>query len=407
MNLLGQRARRILLHPHWLTAALSAAVFFQFALNRGGVESAIWAAGALLVVHAVTGNFDLRRLPRQTWIFLAAVGGLLLISWSLAPESTDPGRAGRIIKFAVLVLAVQYLASQQLGDQLRAWVTALAVAIVVWQFAFHTLTGSLYGTFSNPHYLAYFSALLLPVLVTAGTWFRPPYGYLVYLLLFLDLTLVFNDLKKPTIPLLAIGAGLGAFVWSVASRHMRWALAALVIGLAAAAMLLVDDAQLARLGLATPSGDERVQIWADSLRMLGDNDVRDWLVGNGIGSFRHDFRGYFTPQLSNLPLPHNHFLELLYESGAVVTAVIVGFLAYLAWQSLRMSDSLADRNLRNLARGNLSALAVWFVFSFLAFGVYSRYTLYPFGIMVGLFFHLTQQAERAAAEPAIAAEPGR
>ena len=38
-------ARRILLQPHWLAAALSAAVFFLFALNRGGVEPAIWAAG--------------------------------------------------------------------------------------------------------------------------------------------------------------------------------------------------------------------------------------------------------------------------------------------------------------------------------------------------------------------------
>jgi O-Antigen ligase len=407
MNPLGPRARRILLHPHWVTAALFAAIFFQFALNRGGVESAIWTAGAFLVVHAVNGSFDLRQLPRPTWIFLAAVGGLLMISWSLAPESTDPGRAGRILKFAVIVVSVQYLASQQLGEQLRAWVTALAVAIVVWQSASRGLTGSLYGTFANPHYLAYFSALLLPVLVMAGTWFRPPYGYLVYVFLALDLTLVFNDLKKPTIPLLAIGAGLGVLVWSVASRRMRWTLAALVIGLAAAATLLIDDAQFARLGLATPSGDERVQIWADSLRMLRDNDLRDWLVGNGIGSFRNDFRSYFTPQFSNMPLPHNHFLELLYENGVVVTTVIVGFLAYLAWRSLRMGDSLADRDLRNLARANLSAMAIWFVFSFLAFGVYSRYTLYPFGIMVGLFFHLTQQAERAATGPGIAAETGR
>ena len=407
MSLLSHRVRRVLLHPHWLTAALSAAVFFLFALNRGGVESAIWAAGAFLVVHAVAGTLDLRRLPRREWLFLAAIAVLLLLSWMFAAESPDPGRTGRIVKLAVLVLAVQYLANQALGSHFRAWVTALAVSIVLWQFAMRHLGGRPYGSFANPHYLAYFSALLLPVLALAASWLERPCRYLIYLVVLLDLSLVFNEFRKPTIPLLAIGAGLGAFLWTLAGRRTRWTVAAVLVIVSAAAALLVDDARIARLGLATPSGDERMQIWADSLRMLRENDGRDWLVGNGIGSFRHEFRRYFPPQFSDLPLPHNHVLELLYENGVVVTAVIVGFLAYLAWWSLRLSESLADPDLRRLARYNLSALAIWFVFSFLAFGLYSRYTLYPFGIMVGIYFFLAQQAERAVPDLARAAADGR
>ena len=398
MNLLNaHRLGTVLLHPHWLTAALSAAVFFQFALNRGGVESAIWAAGILLCLHAAAGAYDPRTLPRRNLLFLAACGGTLLVSWVFAPEATDPARIGRIVKFAILVLAVGYLAQQRLGSRFRSWVTALTVAIVLWQFAVRHLTGSPYGTFANPHYLAYFSALLLPVLFMAASWFERPYLYLVYVVVLVDLSLVFNELRKPTIPLLAIGAGLAAFGWSVAGRRVRWAVAALVIGLGGTTAVMVDNAQLGRLGLAAPSGDERTRIWADTLRMLRDNDAVDWLVGNGIGSFRNEFSGYFAPAFRDMPLPHNHALELLYENGVVIAALFVGFLAYLAWQSLRLAASLADGDLRRLARCNLALLAIWFVFSFLAFGVYSRYTLYPFGFLVGVFFFLMQASDNRAA----------
>lgn len=393
--LTSSRLGAVLLHPHWLTAALSAALFLQFALNRGGVESAVWAAGLFLVVHAVAGTLDLRQLPRREQLFLAAIAGLLFVSWASAPETTDPGRTGRIVKLAILALAVQHLANRQLGDRFRAWVAAVAVAIVLWQLAARGLTRNPYGTFANPHYIAYFSALLLPVLVLAASGLDRPWRYLIAVVLALDLTLVFNDLHKPTIPLLAIAAGLGAVAWSIASRRARWVAAGLALALGAAAAALVDESTVSGLGLAAPGGDERVEIWAATLRMLGDNEARDWLLGNGIGSFRASHPRYFPEVYGDLTLPHNHVLELLYENGVVLAAVVVGFLGHLGWRSLRMAGSLDDRDLRRLAQCNLALLAIWFVFSFLAFGVYSRYTLYPFGYMLGIYFFLERRADAA------------
>lgn len=397
-----ERVQAILLNPHWLAAALATALFFQFGLNRGGVESAIWVAGLFLLLHAGTGTLGLRALPRREWLFLAGLGCLLVVSWASAPELTDPHRAVRLVKLAVVALAVRHLASQPRGEAFRVWATAVAVAVVLWQAAARFLGGSRYGTFANPHYLAYFSALLLPVLVTAASGLRRPYRELVFLVALLALTLVFNDPHTPTIPLLAIAAGLGALAWSRAERRARWTLAAGVIGLALASAVLIDRDQAARLGLAAPASDERVEIWTDSLRMLGDNDARGWLLGNGIGSFRHGYRDYFEAPYQDMPLPHNHVLELLYENGAVLAALIVGFLGFVGWRSLSLPRALADRGLRRLAQCNLMLLGIWFVFSFLAFGVYSRYTLYPFGFIVGLFFFL---AGRADAEHRDAAAP--
>ncbi len=401
------RLRSILLHPYWLTAALSAAVFLQFGLNRGGVESAIWVAGLFLLLHAGTGTLDLRRLPRREWLFLAAIGFLLLVSWTSAPEATDPYRTTRLVKLAILVLAVRHLASLGPGDRLPAWTASVTVAIVLWQAAVRFLGGSRYGTFANPHYLAYFSALLLPLLIASASGLRRPFRELVYLAALVDLILVFNDPQKPTIPLLAIATGLGALTWSVAGRRARWALAGLAVGLALTLASVVDQRQAARFGLAAPASDERVEIWTDTLRMLGDNDALDWLLGNGIGSFRNDYRPYFEATYRDMPLPHNHVLELLYENGVVLTALIAGFLVHLGWRAIRMAGTLPDPGLRRVAQCNLVLFGIWLVFSFLAFGVYSRYTLYPFGFIVGVHFFLARAADAEAGRRGTVPRPSR
>lgn len=392
MNPLSQRAWHTLLSPYWLIAALSAAAFFQFALDRGGVESAIWVAGFFLCVHVIAGSFDPKQLPRGQQIFLAAVGFLLLISWVFSPEATDTARTGRVIKFAILVLSVQYLAQMDLGRGLRIWVGALAVTIVLWQFAVRHLGGGAYGTFNNPHYIAYFMALLLPLLVLSASWLERPYRYLIYFVLLLDLELVFNELHSPAIPLLAIGAGFGAYAWSATGHRARWVVVGVAVAFAVAAAALINVPPR-ELPTGASAGDERVQLWVESLQMLEHNDARRWLVGNGIGSFRHESRSYLPPQFIDSPFPHNPVIELLYENGAVLTAFVAAFLAHLFWRSLRLVGSLADHELCRLAQCNLAQLLIWFVFSFLAFGVYSRYTLYPFGFILGIYFFLEQRAD--------------
>jgi hypothetical protein len=61
-----------------------------------------------------------------------------------------------------------------------------------------------------------------------------------------------------------------------------------------------------------------------------------------------------------------------------------------------MAATLPDPGLRRLAQCNLVLLGIWLVFSFLAFGVYSRYTLYPFGFIVGVHFFLARAADAEA-----------
>ena len=385
-----------LLNNKWIAAALAVAVFAQFALNKGGSDSAIWVAGAFLCLHMLSGGFDPRTLPRWHLFVLGAFLVPVVLSWLCFPVDSDVQRSLRVIRFLIVVWAVYYLLQHEVPRG-WLWLAALASVIVLWQFGARHVMGSVYGTFANPHYLAYFSSLLLPLLALLIVRLDPPYRYLILVVLLFDLDLVFNDLGQPAIPLLAIISGLAAVGWSHAPARLRGALFGIALMLATSAMLAVLEAGGPDVVLAAPAGDERIRIWVDSWRMITDTDLKGWLIGHGIGSFREHFSAYSAPANAWLTLPHNHILELLFETGLFGAALVTGFLCYLALASLRLARTLHDVGLRRVAQANLAALAIWFVFSFLAFSFYSRYTLYPLGFLIGICLFLADSPTVRAA----------
>lgn len=390
-----------LLNNKWIAAALAVAVFLQFALNKNtGSDDAIGVAGFFLCLHIVSGNFDLRTLPRWHLFVLGAFLVPLALSWLFFPVDSDVQRSMRVIRFLIVVWSVYYLGKQE-APHGWLWLAALVSVIVLWQSGARHVVGSAYGTFANPHYLAYFASLLLPLLALLIVRFDPPYRYLVLVVLLLDLELVFNDLSKPAIPLLAITAGLAAVAWGRAPAELRRVLLGVALMLAAAAMLVVIEAGAPGVVVTAPEGDERIRIWSDSWRMIADSDLRGWLIGHGIGTFREHFSAYSTPANAWLTLPHNHVLELLYENGLFGTGLVMGLLGCVALVSLRLARRIDDAGLHRVAQANLAALVIWFVFSFLAFGFYSRYTLYPLGFLLGIYLCLVDRSNALAANASV------
>ncbi len=379
-------------HPNWLAAALAAVVLLQFALNRGGSDQAIWVAGLLLALQRVDGAQDPWGLPGRALVVLAVAAFLLLVSWGCFPVDTDMSRSLRIVRFAILVLAVHHFAHRW-PEQGWLWLTLLLSAIVLWQLAARHVAGHPFGTFDNPHYLGYFASLLLPFLALLIARLNHPWRWFAAAILLLDFDLILNILWAPTIPLLANGAGLAMVIWSIAGPRVRWGLGMAVAALVAALALGIAQQHIAPIGPAVPGGDERIQIWTDTVRMIADGDWRAWLVGHGIGSFQEHFPRYSLPAYSQFSLPHNHVLELLYENGLAGLVLVMGLLGYLAVHSLRLARTLEPTGLRRIAQCNLAALSIWFVFSFLAFSVYSRYTLYPFAILVGIYLFLADKLD--------------
>lgn len=386
----------VLSQPHWLFVTLAAAVLMQFALNRGGIDPAIWAAGALLGTQMAARAYRPWELPWRDLAVVAIVALILISSWLVAPTASDVHRGLRLVRFLIVVLAVRQVAAQGLEKPLVVWAAVVACSVVAWQTGARLAFGSAYGTFANPHYLAYFAALLLPALLLLAGRVDAPLRQVVLLCAVLDLWLIFNDPAKPTIPLLSLTAAAAAVAWSMAGARVRWLVAG-ALGAVLCALLAAPEAWLAGLGLAAPAQDERVRLWSDSWQLIAAGDARAWLFGHGIGTFRSALPGSTSPDLAGLTMPHNHALTLLYENGAVVSLIAIGAIVAFLVQALRLPRRLAGTSSLALARANLAASAIWLVFSFLAFDTYSRYTLYPLGYLLGIHLHLASRVFGAPA----------
>ena len=384
---------RMGLDPRWLGAALSALVFFQFALDGGGSETAIWVAGLFLVLQMAYGHCGIRRLPKR----LLAVAGMalliLVVSWVFSCEITDTHRSLRFLKFVIVVFSVYCLGRMTPADGLVRMGAAVIALVILWQLAVRHLGASPYGSFERPHYLAYFALLLVPPLILLSLSLKPPYRYALLFLLLPTADLILNDLSRPVIPVLSLAAAAGVVLFFVAAAWRRWA-AILWLGLAS-----VVVCYLAPKVVDFFVHDERATIWQDTLRMIAQGDWGSWLVGEGLGSFPEHFPDFSVQEFAYLSLPHNHFFEVFYESGGVALVAVVFALGYVAIQSAQLAWAVDTRPLRGLALCNLAMLVIWFLFSFFVFSVYSSYNLYPLAFIVGIHFLLAETVATRSAPP--------
>ena len=310
------RARflRIGLDPRWLLAALSALVVFQFALDSGGSETAIWVGGLFLGLHAAHGDCGIDGFPR--WVL--AVAGLALfilaVSWVFSYGLTDTHRSLRLVKFIVVVLSVYCLGRMMSEEALLRAAAAVITLIILWQLAVRHLGASPYGSFDRPHYLAYYALLLVtahPSAVAAtgsALWLRvgcapSPRA-----------DLVISDLSKPAIPLLASAVAVGVVLFFAAAAWRRWA-ALLWLALGGTAAVY-----LAPRAAAFFVQDERFTIWEDTPRMIAQGTRGSWLLGEGLGSFSRALSGLLgagvcVPVAPAQPFPRDFLREWRSGSG--------------------------------------------------------------------------------------------
>jgi O-antigen ligase len=164
--------------------------------------------------------------------------------------------------------------------------------------------------------------------------------------------------------------------------------AALVSGFAAIKLRFADI-------IANWRTEERVTVWTDTLTMLGDNSVKDWVLGHGIGSFRYYFPEYNTftrgTKIIGWNFPHNIFFQLIFENGLIGLLLIMAGVTLLLlglWRGYRLLQDKSDRYLLIvtfiLFLTNL--IHCTFTLSF-----YHKYFLYPLSVICGIALVLLEK----------------
>ena len=384
----------ILLNPYWLVFSLTGIIIFFFALNRGGTNVFIWACSFFLLAHLVWGEFSLNTLPLLYWVALVACVALIFMSLAFSYEITHKDRIFRLIKMLIIIFTI-HLTSRIITAEQAFGVFGAALALsVAWQFAARIIFGMPNGTWQNPHYLANFAILSLPLLFYYSRTAPKPYKYLFLVLIVMDIDPVLRNASRPAFVAL-VASTLFVVTFFTHSRYRYIGLSAIsacfiILGITNYAGFFDTLKEL----IANISNEERVYIWKYSLEMLQDNSLSAWLVGNGIGSTYDVLQKYALPDplYQAISFPHNFLIQILFENGIIGSVVVFGGLTFLMCLFIKLSKAAVDTSEHLFINCMIAVFLNCIIFTCLTVGFYSKYTLYPLGFIIGIAFVLAENS---------------
>lgn len=216
------------------------------------------------------------------------------------------------------------------------FIYTISQAIALWIF------NRPYGTATNPHYLALFSAISL--MLSLYFFFEIPAKkrFPIVVLIVLLGTFLLHSSSRPTwIGVIVSGLLALIFLKPLARKFAAFYIALILILLTSTN--LGDFESRTQDLLTHVSTEERVVIWQDAWKMQLASSPTQWIIGHGLDSFKESFKPFSHYHLQKIDFnsPHNFALELLFISGIIglLLSFLTIFLIYknllsaLKWQS--------------------------------------------------------------------------
>jgi len=371
-------------------------IFLSFSLNQGSIGDFMKACTVLFIFDFFTGNYNYKNLSRGHLTFLIVILFMLLLNFTVPGLSVHKRSLCYFLYFAGVVLAIDSLAVkfEKNGMGFFPYICAVSVIIAVTiQFIeyFINLGKGQYGLYHNMHHLGFFAILTIPILFYFFCSSRGFLRYLLILPLFMDFYLLWESSSR--IAWLAFFAA--CFITFLLFFKIK-DIIKLTVGL-----LLFSSLSLFIAGFSDVEKrfqdfasnwrqEERIILWKDTVKMLTDNSAKDWIVGHGIGTFRNHYPKYSTycvPDTTtpySFTFPHNTILQIIFENGLIGVILFFGLFFLLFFSFKKKSLNLQDQSTFYLLITTFCIFSAFFIFTFLTLPVYSRYTLCPAGLIIGL-----------------------
>lgn len=402
------RLRALILDDRLLLLLLAGFFLSLFVLRLdayGPLLSLLTPVVALRLVIDRSIGIPPPRVPIIAFLLLVAVVSTSLLTTETATTTKALSRLGHM---AVLALAITMLADCRLLTRLGPWFLGTGVLVHYLAWRLFQIPPMPSDTGGDPpplsHFIAAFAVLAGPAL---AYWIRYPspivrtangvethsgltdararwWQAALVLLLLMDIDLLLHTESTPAF--LGILVALIAVLVIAAGRRVQ-AMGLVLVALTMTLFWITDYA-----GIATEIGrqienianEERVQIWTDTWSMLKDNSLPEWLFGNGIGRFPQEFPQFSDPRYAAFVFPHNHALELLYETG--IAGLLAAALLFLwpIWQLARVTHEEHAPRRRLLGAVILVTFLSWLILVYLVFPFFSKSTMYVFGILLGV-----------------------
>lgn len=250
-----------------------------------------------------------------------------------------------------------------------------------------------FGTTSNPHFLAFYSASCLLFTVFAFIKISSSRRWLLLLpFVFLAYFVLLSSSRPTWIGLISSGFLVIAFTNHKAKKHL-----ALLMILVLSILFLTNVANFSGRFVELImhiNKEERTFIWQDAWRMQMDSSISQWIFGHGFHVFVNEFKLYSQYHMQGIDFktPHNFILEILYTSGVVGMTLATVLLCYIYKKILLMiktSIDYKDFALLLLALLTTNLIAVGITESF-----YSGFNLTMIAIVSSVFFFIHESNSR-------------
>ena len=357
----------------------------------------LYANIVIVVIYAIQhANVSSFKLPNQLWLLLIVPIGFIFLHFCAG--HIDFTKQVRIILVAAGISLSMWILAKKEGEYVQKQLVNLSILLLMVYAGVQCLAYFVahlqYGTTKNPHYLAQYCALGIPLAIFCYGKVCAKLKLLVgAILIALGYFLLLTSSRPAWIGLILSALLTMAF--------MRGKNIKLYAGILIMLPLILYTFNVENFGsrfteLAQHiTTEERVAIWQDDWKMQNSSNAKQWIVGHGLGSFFEDFKLYSTnheravKKLSiDFNSPHNHLLEILYTSGIFGLGLLF-VLYYLLYHQLikRITDPV--KIYRSVSILLFVLLTINTLFTAITVPFFRSYTLNIIALITGslLFIH--------------------
>lgn len=341
----------------------------------------------IVVVHAFSSGRTRVFLGQAATI--AAIPLILTILHMLAVGEVKLIKEVRHLWLAAFTcLSVVILTRGRMGN-LRPWLP-LSMMLLLAIYCIAQIMGIVvfenpFGTNRNPHYLALYSALGLPLAVYCLFFAKHRLRYLMIPVVVALGYFVLHTSSRPAWIALVVSS-LCILFFVRGKRSMVTAFLILAIPVALFFTNLAGFGDRMSDLASNISNEERVVIWQDAWRMQEASSLSAWVVGHGLDSYEEDFQSYSRyKQLMNFNSPHNSFLEILYTSGIIGLLTCIWLYWWIYSRLWRMAENMSHGKLAMLLIG---LVTINLLFIMITIPFVSHYNIYTLALIIGMIFYL-------------------
>jgi O-antigen ligase len=379
--------------------------FFALAINPGSLGDIMRICGAIFLFNVLIGNYRIGDATEGHLVVLGIFLIMLLINGSMPDEMIHRRSLRYFLALPGMILAIHCLSKRTNPDSktLLVYSSITLLAVMIQFISYYTIERVVnssglesLGLYGSMHHFGAFASLILPITAYFATQIKGWLRLLCVVGVFVAFFLLWESSSR--ISWVAFFSSiLIAILLFLRSRNLLMGLigfftmsfiAALFSGLTAIKDRIKDI-------LSNWRTEERVTVWTDTLNMLGDNSVKDWLLGHGIGSFRYYFPDYNTfkvrGKIVDWNFPHNVFFQIIFENGAFGLVMFLGATVLLMigiWRGYHRLKHQRDRYL-------LVTLFILFWINFihcaLTLSFYHKYFIYPLSVIIGIILILLEK----------------